>query len=372
MDNVKIGNKEAIALLVTITFNHIILNITKSIINLTSSSSLLNILYISIIVICYTCLICYFLKKFPTCDIIDISDYLGGNVLKWIIGIAYVVYFIFWAGILLNLFSSFLQIIYFPMTKLFYIILLFLISAITACNMKHNAVYRTIFIFFPFLVVSTLILFFADIPYYEVEKIYPIFGNGIFTTFVSGLCNMFAFQVLAYIYFMPPVLKKPEELKKISITAIVLSAIFLLLSVAIIIFMFSGFVETDELMPLYSATKYIEFGSFFRKPDSIYLLTWILAFMSYLGITMKFSNNILRKVTPIQNEILLNILIAIGIFIVSLIPKNYAFSAYLSNIVYKYSFFILVIGVSFAVLLFATAKKLIRRWLSRAKIQSTL
>ena len=34
MDNTKIGNKEAIALLVTITFNNIILNITKSIINL--------------------------------------------------------------------------------------------------------------------------------------------------------------------------------------------------------------------------------------------------------------------------------------------------------------------------------------------------
>ena len=136
--------------------------------------------------------------------------------------------------------------------------------------------------------------------------------------------------------------------------------------------MFSGFVETDELMPLYSATKYIEFGSFFRKPDSLYLLIWILAFMSYLGITIKFSNNILRKVTHIQNEILLNILIAIGIFIVSLIPKNYAFSAYLSNIVYKYSFFILVIGISFTVLLLATIKKIIRRWLSRVKTQSTL
>ena len=113
MNNTRIGNKEAIALLVTITFNLIILNVTKSIINLTSSASLLNILYISIIVICYTCLICYFLKKFPTFDIIDISDYLGGNILKWIIGIAYIIYFVFWSGILLHLFSSFLQIIYF-------------------------------------------------------------------------------------------------------------------------------------------------------------------------------------------------------------------------------------------------------------------
>ena len=32
MENTKLGNKEAIALLVTIAFNHIIMNITKSII----------------------------------------------------------------------------------------------------------------------------------------------------------------------------------------------------------------------------------------------------------------------------------------------------------------------------------------------------
>lgn len=367
MNNTRIGNKEAIALLVTITFNLIILNVAKSIINLTSSASLLNILYISIIVICYTCLICYFLKKFPTFDIIDISDYLGGNILKWIIGIAYIIYFVFWSGILLHLFSSFLQIIYFPMSKLFYIILIFLISAVLSCSMKHNAIYRSIFIFFPFLIVSTLILFLADIPYYEVDKIYPIFGNGLFTTFISGLANIFAFQTLAYIYFMPPILKKPEDIKKVSVTAIILSAIFLLLSVSTILFMFSGFVETDELLPLYSATKYVKFGSFFRKPDSIYLLIWIIAFMSYLGITLKFSTNILKKITHFKSANFLSFLIAICIFCVSLWPKNYAISTYYSNIVYKYSFFTLVIGISFIVLLFATLKKAIRRWLSRAK-----
>ena len=65
MENTKIGNKESIALLVTITFNHIIMNITKSIIENTSSASLLNILYVGVIAIIFTCIICYFLNKFP-------------------------------------------------------------------------------------------------------------------------------------------------------------------------------------------------------------------------------------------------------------------------------------------------------------------
>ena len=42
MENTKIGNKEAIALLTTISFNQIIIFGVKSIINNTSSASLLN------------------------------------------------------------------------------------------------------------------------------------------------------------------------------------------------------------------------------------------------------------------------------------------------------------------------------------------
>ena len=162
MENTKIGNKEVIALLVTITFNHTILNVTKTIVDTTTSASLLNILYIGIIAIIFTCMICYFLNKFPTFDLIDISNYLGGKVLKWIIGISFIAYFIFFAGILLNMFSSALQIIYFPQTKIFYIILLFIIGAFISCNLKYNAVYRVAIIIFPLLVISTLFLFFSD------------------------------------------------------------------------------------------------------------------------------------------------------------------------------------------------------------------
>ena len=95
MYNTKIGSKEAIALVVTIVFNHIILNATTEIISTTGSSSLLNLLYVGIITLIFACTVCYFLNKFPTYDLIDISKYLGGNVLKWIIGLAYVIYIIF-------------------------------------------------------------------------------------------------------------------------------------------------------------------------------------------------------------------------------------------------------------------------------------
>ena len=45
MENTRIGKPEAIALILTIMVNHAILNISKSIITSTQSSSLLNTIY---------------------------------------------------------------------------------------------------------------------------------------------------------------------------------------------------------------------------------------------------------------------------------------------------------------------------------------
>lgn len=362
MENTKIGNKEAIALLVTITFNHIIITISKNIIDTTASSSLLNILYISIIAIIFTSIICYFLNKFPTYDLIDISDFLGGKILKWIIGILYIAYFIFFAGVLLHIFSSFLQIIYFPLTKLFYIILLFIIAGFVTCTMKYNAIFRSTYIIFPIIIISTIALFLSDIPFFEIEKMYPIFGNGLFSTFVSGICNLFAIQALGYIYFTPPLLKEPTKIKHIAITSIIISCIFLLVCVAIILFIFNGFVETDELLPLYSSVQYIEFGSFFRKLDLLFVLIWIISFISYLGLALKFSTEILKKLINVEKGSFLTFILAIALFIASIWQKNYAVSTFFANTVYKYCFFILIIGISLLVLLLATIKQKIMRW----------
>ena len=147
------------------------------------------------------------------------------------------------------------------------------------------------------------------------------------------------------------------------LTLTVVPLIYMLLSdVAIILFMFNGFVETDELLPLYSAVKYIEFGSFFQKLDSAFVLIWITSFVSYLGIVLKFSSNILSKLTNIKNESIFAYLLGIVLFFIGIWQKNYALSKFLAGTVYQYAFFILVIGISLLILISATIKQKVRTW----------
>ena len=93
MDKYKIGSKEAIAILLTITIVRTFVSLPTYILYSIKSATILNILYVGIIAILITILIYKLMKNFKGLDIIDISETLGGNLLKNIIGSIFIIYF---------------------------------------------------------------------------------------------------------------------------------------------------------------------------------------------------------------------------------------------------------------------------------------
>lgn len=265
-------------------------------------------------------------------------------------------YFIFTSAILLNQFSNTLQIIYYPMTNILFIIFLFIITILIACSFNFSSVVRTNLLILPIVIISMIFLFVANTKNFSIQRAYPILGNGIDSTFITGFGNLFAFGGLSFLYFLPPNLKNYKQFKKITLISIILSAVCLLLSISTTLLMFDSFVEIDELMPLYSAVRYIEFGTFFQRLDSIFLLIWILSFICYLSIISNFCINIFKKITNIKDTKLIVFPIALLLFSVSLIPSEISDSNFMGSTIYKYIFFILVIFISISILVLANLK----------------
>lgn len=94
---------------------------------------------------------------------------------------------------------------------------------------------------------------------------------------------------------------------------------------------------------MYNATRYIEFGSFFQRLESVFLLIWILAFACYLSITSKFAMGIFKKLTNIESKKPLIDVFGLLILGITLIPKNYAISDQFETQIYPY----LVLGITF-------------------------
>lgn len=360
MEKTKIGTSEAIAFLTIIIVNFVVLNGAKSTIIITSSSAIINVIYVSLISILLSYLFYKLLNKFPTFDILDISNFLGGKILKCLVGSMFLVYFLVISAGLLKNFTFSLQTIYYPFTNVFIITLVFLLSALFISTIKYNAVFRSNLIILPLIITSILFLFFGNIKNYSVNNIFPIMGNGINSTFILGASNIFTFQSLTYLLFLPPYLKDVTKLKKITLISMLLSAFYFLTSVASLILIFYGYVSNESLMPLYSAVRYIEFGAFFQRLDSLFLLIWIISFISYLCITINICSNILKKSLLINtSKIFHSIIISISILVFTLIIKNHSISTILIENICKLAFFI-ILAMSLIILLLAFCIKMFK------------
>lgn len=352
----KIGTIEAIFLIVTIMINHIILNLPKSLIDLSGSATIINIIFVTLIALCIIYALCKILNHFPGLDILDISEFLGGKFLKNTIGILFIIYFLFTASIFLRSFCESVKIIYFQRTPVIFLIILFIIGIILCNRLGLSSIIKANLIFIPFILFSILFIFFANMGNFTVQNIFPLLGNGIGTTFFSGISNLFAFGGISLLYFIPPSLKDNKQFKKVAFASIILSGIWLLFSIATLLFIFPFSVTSKEILPLYLASRFIEFGRFFQRIDAAFLLMWIISMVSYLSIVVGFIASIFKKLTSFKYQYITIYVCCALIFILSMIPQNDAQIHFLETTVYKYVVLLLVFGIAPFMLILSTIK----------------
>ena len=131
----------------------------------------------------------------------------------------------------------------------------------------------------------------------------------------------------------------------------------MIFTVATLLFIFTFFTNVHEISPLYTATRYIEFGSFFQRLESLFLLIWILIFACYMSIVCKFSVNIFQKLTAISNTKPLVIIFCLLIFAIALLPKNLAVTQFFESNIYKYLVLFIVLFFGLSILIFANIIK---------------
>lgn len=353
----KIGSFEAIALILSFVVSHTVLSLPKALVDITASSTIINILYVGTLALIFVFIICRIFKKFPGMDILDISEYLGGKILKNIIGFIFILYFVISACIFLRNFAECLQIVYYPSTNIIYILLFFIISIPMVAKLEFNASIRANIFIIPLVLFSIVFLFFANFKSFTPQRIFPVLGQGFYTTFVSGITNIYSFSGIALIYFLPPLLKDPKKISKISIISTAISAIYLIFVISIIIFMFPVYVSLDEVLPLYTIATYVEFGTFFQRLESVFLLIWMISFACYLSIISNFSFYIFKKITNIKEIKPIVYPFTITALGICLIPKNYAISKFYETNIYPYLMIGILFFVAFSILIISYLKK---------------
>ena len=355
----KINNKEAVSLAVSSSLGITVLVSSQIIASSCLSSSLINTAYISFIALLLTFIICKLYKRFIGVSFLDITEFLGGKLLKFIVGIIFLAYFLFTASVVLCKVVNCLQIVYYPMTNVSYTILLFLFSTLFACNLKNNGFLRATFMIVPFVVLAIFLIFAGNLKNFNFENIFPILGHGTQSTFVSGLTNLYTFGGIAYIFFLPKNLKRPDKFMSISIWSMIISSFLLTVTVATTILMFNKNITSGQLFPLYIAVRYIEFGTFFQRLDSAFILVMNIAICSFLGIYGNLCLGILKEITGISDAKPLSYPLVLLLYAFTLLIDAKFVLETMQDIVFKI-FFFGVIALGIIILILSNLKKILK------------
>lgn len=352
----KIGKIEAVCLMLIIVVNEMIINVPNMIILNTKTGSTLNMVFVSILAVVFTYTVCKLFKPFYGKDILDVAEYVGGKTLKIILGILFVLFFVFLSSINLRYFANSLKVIYFNTSPLVYILLFFLIPALYINKYGLRAISGVNLVFFPIIIASFIFLLISSYDTFTMVRIFPILGEGFSKTFLTGTSNIFSFTGLAFIYFLPALLKDSKDFKKVSVISIIISAICLLLSVVSLLMAFPAITKTDETLSVYLLTRLVELGDFLERLDAMFIFIWIIAHISFLSLTFFYILKIFQKITRIEDSKTLTSSLGLIVLGSSMIFKDIAQLKFIARYYLKYSSIILIFGICFGLLILGKIK----------------
>ncbi len=354
----RLSTIEAIALIIIIMMNKLILNVPYYIIEVTGTGSIINILYVGIIDFIVLLIIIKLFDKFHNSDILDISEFFAGTKLKIIIGILAIALFLLVTFVTLINFSNVLHTIYFSNFDMMYILLIFIIGIFVANIVGFKSITRTICFAVPFAIFSVLISFFAVCDSFDLEHLTPILGKDYYTTFILGLSNGFSMYVIVYYYFIKPLLREPKDFKKICIISYIISFILLLLTVTSMLTLFNSTSDSEPINSLFLLVRQIELGDFIRRVDSLFILLWIFSIFSYLSLIVFTINKIIKKLLNVTNEKMLSFSTCSILFGLTIIPVNVSQIHFIENTIYRYLILSFMFGLGIIILIGANIKKL--------------
>lgn len=302
MENNKITKIEAIFLILIVMLNRIILNLPYSIIEVTKTGTPIGLIYIGIIGFLIVIIINKLFKKFPSSDILDVSEYLGGKIFKIIIATTAIIFLFLSLYITLVEFSNLLEIIYFKRSPKIFIILFFCIASLVANLIGFRSIIKTICAIVPFTILSILITFFGATDNFEIYNFTPILGDGLQSILVYGLQNLYAFSLMNFFIFFQPLLKNSYEFSKVTISSYLVAWILLFIMTISIMNAFPITQDTNAINYLYLLSKKISLGTFIQRIDALFILLWIISIFCYLSIVMFMMNVISKKVTNCENK----------------------------------------------------------------------
>jgi spore germination protein (amino acid permease) len=228
-----------------------------------------------------------------------------------------------WSFVLdLRGFAELLSVLYYPIMPLALIVLLLLLSAAINASRGLEALGSTCYISLPFLVFGFLVLLILMIRSSELNRIFPLLGNGVVEIAKETVLRTSTFSHLLLLMLFLPALR---DKKRFMLATGWSSAIIAVMSAAVYgcyvaFFDFPLFITLST--PIHETATYVSIGEYFTHIEIFFLFLQLIAvglkFTFYLYV-IALLFGMFTRIRPFESTA---VPMAAAVFVLTLLPDN--------------------------------------------------
>lgn len=353
---------EAISIISIIIISQIILDFPDNIIGLTGTGSIINIIFLSIIALVFCIIISNIFKNFSNSDIIDISEFVGGKILKFIVSIILIAFLFLSMVIAISNFLSLIKSIYFANCNFFLLFAFFAIPIIITGKRGLYPLKKMASIIFPILALSIIGLLFASGQDFNINNFFPVFGYNMETTFKTGLQNSYIFNFILIYFFLMPVLNKKNDYKKVVFPSLLINTAFIIIAIIGILAFFPtkinpSIANLNSLNMTYLITRKIRISSYISQTDALFIFIWSFSIICYTCLCSFAISYILNKLFSYESKAQTTYPIVSIVLGFCIIVNKTNILEILETQIFKYFSIVLVFIICFILVLLGNFKK---------------
>ena len=320
--DITFGGWEAIALIINAICARIFLNFPREVAEDAGAAGWLEIIYFSILAFILFYLIARLYARFNRKDLLDIAELAGGATGRIIGGLLILGLILFVGALILREYTENMKVISLTDSPLGFVMMFFAVAMVAACFLGLEAIVRFIAVSVPILAVGFLFIVLMVAPYYDSTHLLPVLGNGLDGIFGKGFFGLSTYSPLVYLFLIPPFLKDQKSFRRIGYTAIGVSVLLLLASSLAYSLVYSYPTSLESFLPVFQLARLINYGRFFQRLESVFVISFAIAAMQYLGVILFFAVHVFKKTFKLEYHRPLILPFAVILFGLAFLPSN--------------------------------------------------
>ncbi len=247
-------------------------------------------------------------------NIIDVAELCGGKTLKIIVGIITgAVLTVNYIPILKD-FPETIQVILLQDIRLDIIMVVFVTISIIGAYMGIESIATVHYLFLPIAGIVMLSFLLLLIPYYDLDNLFPILGNGTKSIMLNGMNSISVFSDIILLNLLLPYMENYGEMKTIGFRSIIIGGavtVFIMLSYCAVY----PYPQSESFVfPVYQLTRVIHLSSFFSRFETFLQFIWSILMLLYSSFYLYIISSVWQTTFNLKFNKPLIVPIAICIF----------------------------------------------------------